>query len=188
MTLRPTFFPVLLPIFTIEKMPWNLSPNYQRPDLPVPATWPTHTPNPKGGEDKINVQDWQAVYPDPTLQSLIQTALKNNRDLRVATLNIENARALYRVQRAATLPNFSLVAEDKISDAKQGANLQEYGMGISLLSYELDFFGKVANLKEDALYRFLATEAAQKNVQTALMADVQTLLDSSRKSKYGRLV
>jgi multidrug efflux system outer membrane protein len=150
----------------------SLSPNYQRPDLPVPATWPTHTPNPKGGEDKIDAQNWMAVYPDPTLQSLIQTALKNNRDLRVATLNIENARALYRVQRAATLPNFSLVAEDKISDAKQGANLQEYGVGISLLSYELDFFGKVANLKEDALYRFLATEAAKKNVQTALMADV----------------
>ena len=83
-------------------------PKYTRPEAPVPAAWPSgpaykETPATPGAPVAADLQ-WREFFTDERLQKIIDTALKNNRDLRVAALNVERARALYRIQRAELFP------------------------------------------------------------------------------------
>jgi multidrug efflux system outer membrane protein len=158
----------------------SLIPDYQRPAAPVPDTWPqgqAYAPgNVKAGQA---VQGWQAFYQDPVLRQLIGLSLGNNRDLRVAALNVQAYRAQYRIQRADLFPSVGIdsttsrqrLPADLRTSGRAGIDSQ-YGLDVGISSYELDVFGRIRSLEHQALENYLATEEAQRSVQIGLISDV----------------
>ncbi|QBF26569.1 efflux transporter outer membrane subunit [Pseudomonas tructae] len=159
----------------------SLAPTYQRPEAPVPAQW--------GGAavdhgQRVESLDWQAFIVDPVLRQLVGTALDNNRSLRQSLLDIEQARAQYRIQRADRLPgvnagtsgNRQHLPAQLSNDAGEGVN-SSYQVGLSLPEYEVDLFGRVKSLSDAALAQYLATEEVGRAARIALIAEVsQTYL------------
>ncbi len=161
----------------------TMAPRYTRPDAPVPAAWPTGpaykapatTPPGKQAADI----PWQDFFVEPRLRQVIELALHDNRDLRVALLNIEKTRALYQIQRADLLPTVNGTAGAVIqrlpadlSGTGQAKISRQYSVGLGVSSYELDLFGRVRSLKDQALEQYLATEQARRVVQISLVAEV----------------
>ncbi len=172
----------------------TLEPQYQRPDAPIPSAWPEgaayRTPQ-AGGQPGQPAQaaqppgpsaadlGWRDVFVDPQLRQLIELALANNRDLRMATLAIDEARALYQIERAAQFPtveaNAGMVSQrlpSRVRAPGQSQQITTYNAGIGFTSFELDFFGRVRSLKHAALEQYLATEEARRSAQIALVAEV----------------
>lgn len=153
----------------------SLAPTYQRPDSPVSASWPDTV---KSAGVSV-LPDWQAYFPDPRLQALISAALENNRDLRIATARIAEARAQYGIQQADRLPNVNLNAQRSASLSPASTSItgrpfqaQRYDVNANLLSFELDFWGRVSSLNAAAKASYLATEAAQRAFRLSLISDV----------------
>ncbi|WP_322981453.1 efflux transporter outer membrane subunit [Pseudomonas sp. C11] len=165
----------------------SLAPTYERPTAPVPERWTDGvTPAATQGvaAPSAATLDWQAFVGDDDLRQLIDLALANNRDLRQALLNIEAARAQYRIQRADRLPGLEVqgdgtrqrVPADLSSNGQAGIQ-ESYQAGVGLTSFELDLFGRVRNLSEAALREYLASEEAARGVRISLIAEViQTYL------------
>jgi multidrug efflux system outer membrane protein len=156
----------------------TMIPRYQRPDPSVAAQYATPAPMASGSQAAADIS-WRDFYKDPKLQQLIASALDNNRDLRVAVLNIEAARAQYRIQRADLLPTLSAGASGSIerlpadlSWTGQAGVFRDYSVNGAIVSYELDLFGRVRSLSEEALLTFLATTEARKATQISLIAEV----------------
>ena len=145
----------------------NLAPDYARPVLPVPAT----VDGRNVAEQTLGELDWLSVVAEPRLRKTIELALANNRDLRIAALNIEKARAQYQIERAASFPAVNATASGN-SALNEGTITRKYSAGVGVTAYELDFFDRVANLKEAALRDYLATESTQRSVRTSLIAQV----------------
>ncbi len=155
----------------------SMMPTYERPAAPVPATWNGNGSS-NTGRDIVNTA-WQDYFPDPRLQVLIASALQNNRDLRIATARIAEARALYGVQRADRLPTVDLggsfnesVTPASSSSIGSKLKLKHYDLDVSVVSFELDFWGRVSSLTEAAKASYLATESAQRAFRLSLIADV----------------
>ena len=157
-------------------------PPYQQPAAPIASQWSGPTgADPVGASRAAADLPWQDFVQDPALRELVELALQNNRDLRVAVQNIEQARAQYQIQRAAQLPALtgSLSEQRTVPNAGADANGQPkvsslYSLGVGISSWELDFFGRVAALKDVALASYLATEEALKTTQMSLIANVIT--------------
>jgi multidrug efflux system outer membrane protein len=164
----------------------TMMPKYERPASPAPDAWADGA-SPKAGPTQppaapaADALKWQDFFTDARLRSVIDLALANNRDLRVATLNIEKARALYRIQRAELSPTIGIEAAgsrsrvpEKIAEAQGGTagTLSQYSVQVGLASWELDFFGRIRSLNASALQQYLATEEARRAAQTALVAGV----------------
>ena len=145
----------------------NLAPDYARPALPVPAS----VDGRNVAEQTLGELDWLRVVAEPRLRKTIELALANNRDLRIAALNIEKARAQYQIERAASFPAVNATASGN-SALNEGTITRKYSAGVGVTAYELDFFDRVANLKEAALRDYLATESTQRSVRTSLIAQV----------------
>ncbi|NWD67209.1 efflux transporter outer membrane subunit [Pseudomonas gingeri] len=156
----------------------NLAPQYQRPEAPVAGQWLPTTSAPVGTV-AADLQ-WQQFFTDQRLSQLQSLALANNRDLRLATLNIEKAQAEYRIQRAAAFP--SLAASASGTHSRTPASLSsgvattshEYSAQLGLSSYELDLFGRVQNLQDEALEAYLALTETRRSTQISLVAEVAT--------------
>lgn len=156
----------------------SLMPAYQRPAAPVAAQFPGQAAAPAEASVAAEL-GWQDLFVDARLRELIGLALTNNRDLRVAALNIEKARALYGVQRAATLPTVNASASGSGSRiaADQSATgsamvTHGYSASVGLSAYELDLFGRVRSLNEQALQTFLAREETRRSTHISLVAEV----------------
>jgi multidrug efflux system outer membrane protein len=162
----------------------TLIPNYQRPPLPVPATFPGNAVAPEPGkpapgENAAADMGWRDFFTDDKLRSVIALALDHNRDLRVAVLDIEQSRAQYRLQRGAILPTIdatfggdSARTPQSIAEPGQPAVTRDYSVGIGVSAYELDLFGRLRSLTAQARETLLATEEARRNVQISLVAEV----------------
>ncbi len=150
----------------------TMAPTYSRPESPVPDKWPNGpsylSKFTEQGRQPIQETAWHEFYCDDGLRKVIVLALKNNRDLRIAVLNVEKVQAQYRIQRAALLPEIDVTA----SDNNQAQANQRYSVGVGLSSYELDLFGRVRSLKDQALAQYLATEEAQRTAKISLIANV----------------
>jgi len=147
-------------------------PAYERPAAPVPAAYaPELMPAGAAGSAAADI-DWQRYVIDARLKRLIETSLANNRDLRVAILNIEQARATYQIRRADELPTVGAGITAQRQPGSTGGLVNTYGVGLQVTGYELDFFGRVRSLSQAALSQYLATEEARKTVQIALVASV----------------
>ena len=157
----------------------SLIPEYQRPDAPVHAVWPEGEAYPQGASQASErALGWREFFRDPALQQLIEVALENNRDLRVAALNVDAYRALYRVQRADVLPAVSADASGTRSRMPGDMNMtgepainSQYSATFGV-SWELDLFGRLRSLRDQALEEYFASEAAQRSTQISLIASV----------------
>ena len=152
----------------------SMVPTYERPAAPIATQWPGQTTASAANTAAADI-DWRDFFHDAQLQQLIDLALQNNRDLRIAVLNIEQARAQYRIQRADQLPSVGLGLSQSRQNpsASGGEGLSSVAVGgLSLNAFELDFFGRVSSLSQAAQARYLATAEARKTVQISLIASV----------------
>ena len=117
---------------------------------------------------------WSGFVTDAHLRDVVQRALTNNRDLRVATLNIEQVRAQYQIQRSNQFPTINLAATGNRQPNASGGITDLYSVGLATSAWEIDFFGRLASLKEAALAQFLASEEARRAAQTSLVATVSS--------------
>jgi len=159
------------------------APQYTQPAAPVPTAWPDgpayKAEIAKPDEKPVAKIPWQEFFVNEQLRKLITLALQNNRNLKIATLNIERSRALYQIRQADLLPkveayggaSFQRIPED-LSSTGRAMNIEQYSVGLGVISYELDLFGRVRSLKEQALSNFLATEQARRSVQISLISTV----------------
>ena len=150
----------------------SLAPDYQRPATPAGATWQAST-------DVTTTRGWKGTFSDPQLQQLITLALSNNRDLRIAALNVQSYEARYRIQRAAQLPTVGVdgsgsrqqTAGDINGSGREQIGSQ-YAANVGITAYELDFFGRIQSLKDQALENYLAQQESQRSTHIALVASV----------------
>lgn len=161
----------------------SLAPLYTQPTPPVPESWPTgqayqQKSAARTAQSPVDLP-WREFFLDPQLQQLIETALANNRDLRVAVLNIERYRAQYQIQRAAQWPQLNGNAAvsrqrlpEQLSGTGSAVTASQYSIGLGVSSYELDLFGRVQNLKKAALEQYFATREARRTAQISLIASV----------------
>jgi multidrug efflux system outer membrane protein len=155
----------------------NLAPVHTRPAAPVP---PTLSPSPEGAAPAAAVLptvDWRGFITEPRLRGVVALALEHNRDLRIASQNIERARALYRIQRADLFPAVDAsgaATRQQVRTASSQGPATQYSAEIGFSSYELDFFGRVRNLNAAALEEFLATDETRRSAQISLVAEVAT--------------
>lgn len=164
----------------------SMVPKYERPAAPVPASYGSGLAATPDAAHALPVAAlaWQSFFTDPALRRLIELALANNRDLRVAVLNIEQVRAQYQIRRADQFPTVNLGASGSRAPAVARSNgtggttgnttLETVSVGLVSSAYELDFFGRVASLKDAALSQYLATEESRKTAQISLVAAVAT--------------
>ena len=151
----------------------SMAPHYERPDAPV-------TLNETAQSEKMAADiGWRDFYRNQQLQTLIEQALENNRDLRVAALTVEQVRAQYRIQRAQLLPTLNATGSgtrqrvsEAISETGESYIAEQYAAGVGISAYELDLFGRVQSLKNAALEQYLATDQARKSTQLSLVAEV----------------
>ena len=163
----------------------SLAPEYTRPEAPIPADWSRtavdRKPAASNGTPVSAVPQlkWQEFFTDERLQKIIDIALKNNRDLRLAALNVERARALYGIQRAGLFPVVNAVgigSKERVpADLSSTGNArisEKYAVNLGITSWEIDFFGRIRSLKERALEAYLATDQARSSAQISLMSSV----------------
>jgi multidrug efflux system outer membrane protein len=179
----------------------TLEPHYHRPPAPLPA--------PEGGPPGAMAAadiGWREFFPDPQLQQLIEQALANNRDLRVAALNVQTTQAHYRIQRAELFPSIDATGLEEVErlppgvlgaspgsslpSSTGGSILRFYDVGVGFTSYELDFFGRIRSLNHAALHQYFSSEETRRSAHLTLVAEVasaylavladQTLLDITR--------
>lgn len=159
------------------------APKYDRPAAPVPAEWPSGasyrdaaTPTHVAQAEALS---WREFFADEKLRTLVEIALKNNRDLRLAALNVERARALYGIQRDELLPTVDATAAGTrqrvpgdLSSTGRRQTVEQYSVDLGVFSWELDFFGRIRSLKESALQEYLATDQARRGAQILLVSSV----------------
>ena len=151
-------------------------PEYQRPDAPVALTFPnSDSARDQAGQSAADIP-WQSFFTDQRLRNVIDLALANNRDLRVAMLAVEQARAQYQIRRADQFPTLNVGANaSRAPVATANGKLTtatSYNVGFLTNAWEIDFFGRIASLKEAALAQYLATEEGAKAAQISLVAAV----------------
>jgi len=161
----------------------TLAPKYTRPKAPIPAEWPQgkayKSSLPSLGVPTALEISWQGFFPDPKLQKITKIALVNNRDLRLAALNVERARAYYGVQRAELFPTVNAVGSGSkrrgssdLTRPGEPRTTKQFSVDMGIASWEIDFFGRIRSLKEQALQEYLATAEARRSAQIALVSEV----------------
>lgn len=161
----------------------SLAPKYTQPLVPIPAEWP-QGPAYKDTQaiaeaPTVRELSRQEFFTDPKLQQIIETALNNNRDLRLAALNVERTRALYGIQRAELFPTVNAVgaggkqrlSSDLVTPGDP-RTIEQYSVDLGIASWEIDFFGHIRSLKDQALEAYLATDEARRSAQIALVSEV----------------
>jgi multidrug efflux system outer membrane protein len=155
-----------------------MAPPYKRPAAPVAGAYPADAP-PTAGEVVNASVDWRSVFVNADLQQLIEQALANSRDLRSAVLRVEEARALSGIQRADFFPDVAVVASQ--SRTRTPANLSPtgeanvtsaYQLSVGVISWELDFWGRIRSLNTAAIERYLATDASRRAFTVSLVGQV----------------
>ncbi|MBE0548636.1 MAG: TolC family protein, partial [Rubrivivax sp.] len=141
-------------------------PVHERPEPPVATAWADA--GTAAGTPATDLA-WADFLTDARLRALVEIALKNNRDLRIAVLNVEQVRALYGVQRADRLPSLGVGATFNRAANGSGDN---YSVGFAVSAFELDLFGRVKSLSEAALARYLASDEGRRVAQMSLIAAV----------------
>lgn len=166
----------------------TLAPKHTKPEAPIPAAWPTGAAykdaEAGAGAPMATELKWQEFFTDDRLKKIIETALNNNRDLRLAALNVQRARALYGIQRAELLPTVNATASGSKQNVPAstfgslGGNnggsitIERYDVNLGIISWEIDFFGRIRSLKDRALEEYLATDQARISAQISLVSAV----------------
>lgn len=201
-------FAALPMLVTVAITGCSLAPKYERPDAPVPAQYPEQFGQVKGASGlKVNVSSpdalasadlgWREFFRDPRLLALIDVAIKNNRDMRIAVQRVQEARALYGVQQSERFPTIGAGANAQIQRNPESVRTggpsadsvsRYYQAGIGMTAFELDFFGRVKNLTEAAYQQFLATDEARRTVHINLVAQVAQAYFTLRTAEQQRVL
>lgn len=159
----------------------NFKPTYCRPELPLPGAWRFE---PKNNEDYVNCEWWEQ-FGDPVLNQLIETSLENNQDLQVAVQRILEFYARYQVVASQLLPQLALNGGIETIKSSETLRFQPpnptiprtnsvYQLVLNLLSYEVDFWGRIRNLSESAKYEYFAQIQSMHTVLVSLVSSVAT--------------
>lgn len=159
----------------------TLEPHYHRPEAPVPDGWPA----PASAETSLAASDigWRNFFADARIQRLIEIALVNSRDLRIAALNVQAAQAQYRIQRADLFPTIEASAAEQIQSLPlgvlgsagtpgTGGTTRAFTAEIGFTAYELDLFGRIRSLNHAALEQYFSQEETRLSSQLSLIAEV----------------
>ena len=158
-----------------------MAPTYERPAAPIAQQWSVDGQAAAASDagPSAATLEWRDFVTDPSLRGLIETALANNRDLRKTLLNVEAARAMYRVQRADRLPTIGAQASGTrqhnpadLNPSGRAGVQSEWRAGLGVTAFELDLFGRVRSLSEAALEEYLATESGARSACISLIAEV----------------
>ncbi|MBI1388775.1 MAG: efflux transporter outer membrane subunit [bacterium] len=161
----------------------SLAPRYEQPGVPIPSSWPegaAYQPARASADVAMASEiEWRDFIADDQLKALIELALKNNRDLRLAALNVQKARGMYGIQRAELFPTIdasAVGANRRMSAASYGGggsiDVEQYSVDLGISSWEIDFFGRLRSLKDQALEEYLATEEAQRGARVSLVFEI----------------
>ncbi|GLI96583.1 efflux transporter outer membrane subunit [Sphingobium sp. BS19] len=160
----------------------SMAPKYVQPDAPVPPAWPVGDAYLRQSGEMPPVVSYRDLFTDSRLQQIIEQALLNNRDLRIAAANIASARAQYRVNRANILPQMNTSAgytySDNATNRNTGGNTgfsnsgSRYTADVGTTAFELDLFGRLRSLSDAALQRYFGTEAAARSTRLTLVGDI----------------
>ena len=176
-----------LPIFSLGLLSaslvgCSLIPVYQQPAAPMSAQWPSgpaYQAVPAVQGSPAAALDWQEFFADSRMQTLIRLALENNRDLRVAALNIQSARAQYQIQQASLFPAVSASGGGtnqripaSLSSTGQEMISHSYSASLGFSAYELDVFGRLSSLKQQALEDYFSLQETRRSTQISLVAEV----------------
>lgn len=157
-----------------------VQPKYKRPAMPVPPSWPESASSQTSAPDAPQAAElkWQDFFTEKKLQSVIKLALDNNRDLRIAALNVQRVQAQYRIQRAQQYPTVNAGADgqiyrlpEKMSPTGHAYNVEQYNVGLTT-AWELDLFGRIRSLKASALEQYLAADQTRSAAQISLVAAI----------------
>jgi len=155
----------------------TLAPKYERTLPQLPADWTSGSGS--RGQANATLPDWRQVVTDGPMRELIELSLKNNRDLRAAALKVEKTQAQYRIARADLLPSVGMGGQSSmqrlprtLSSTGKPMTTRSYEVGLASNAFELDLFGRLQSLKDEALHQFLATEEARRSVELTLVAEV----------------
>ena len=158
---------------TVSLPACSMAPDYARPAQPVPVSWPAGDAYLVQSEASVPTVSYRDIFRDARLQALVEQALVNNRDLRIAVANLAAARAQVRVQRAEQLPEVGVTAGvDRIRS--DGDSRTNYVLSGGITAFELDLFGRLANATQAERQRALGSEAAARTVRLALVSDIAT--------------
>lgn len=161
----------------------SLAPLYTQPQAPIPDEWPQSLAftgsHAEPGATKVPELSWQEFFNDEYLQKIIVMALDNNRDLRLAALNVERARGLYGIQRTELFPAINAVGaggkqrrSSDLINSEESRTREQYSLNLGVASWEIDFFGRIRSLKDQALQEYLATEQTRRSVQITLVSEL----------------
>lgn len=161
----------------------TLAPRYTKPEAPVPEVWPEGGAYREAGERIAapSVPDlaWREFITDGKLRQVIEMALVNNRDLKLAALNVEKVRALYGIQRSELFPTVDAVGSGSkqrvpgdLTDSGSAKTVEQYSVNLGVFSWEIDLFGRLRSLKDQALEEYLATEEARRGTEILLVSEV----------------
>ena len=161
----------------------TLAPEYKRPQAPIPGKWSiqpsSESTASQSNKSAVNDTPWRKMITDDKLREVIEIALANNRDLRLAALNVKRARAVYGIQRAALFPAIDATAGGSkqripaaISATGNAQTPEQYYVNLGVMSWEVDFFGRIRSLRHSALESFLATEQARRAAQILTISSV----------------
>lgn len=155
----------------------SMAPHYERPAPPVPPSWPVGDAYLRQSEATLPSLSYSDVFTDKRLQQIITQALANNRDLRVAAANIQQARAQYRIQRAELFPEIDATGRYTRAGNGGGAtgsstSSNAYAANIGTTAFEIDLFGRIRSLTTAAQDRYFGTEAAARATRLTLVGDL----------------
>lgn len=177
---KPQLFLLSLPVLLGS---CNLEPALDRVDSPVSENYPG------GGGGSVSADiAWNKFIVDPRLKRLVSVALENNRDLRVAALNVEATRAQYNISRSALFPSVDAVAgatrsrtPSAVGGGRSSAtDTRLFDASVGVASYEVDIFGRIRSLNRAALQDFFASDAARVGVQISLISEVANVYLTQR--------
>lgn len=156
----------------------TMIPEYKRPELPVTDKWGKNSPAVVENAEPANSIAWKEFFQSPGLQKAIQAALENNRDLRVAALNVQAAQELYRIKRSDLLPSVDVSTQmtrqnipENLSGAPTNFRTSKFEANIASTAFEIDLFGRLRSQSKQALETYFATSSARDAVQISLIAE-----------------
>ena len=148
-------------------------PVLAEPNIPIGQTYGAFDKETASTAEQPSIasQRWQNFYSDDRLKGLIALGLENNKDFESARLAIEKARAQYQITDINDLPSIDGSA-GYTRQRQRSVTSDGYSVNLGLANYELDFWGKISSLKDQALQNFLATTAAKDSTQISLISNI----------------
>lgn len=151
----------------------NLAPRYERPASPVPAQLPAAASDVPDTVVAAEPLTWQAFVADPALRGLVEQALRHNRDLRVALLNVERARAQLGASEADRWPTVGAgITANRAPNTATQQQTNTFTAGLQVTGWEVDFFGRIRNLNEAARAQLLSSEAGRRSTELSVVSAV----------------